>query len=78
MKLRHIGVLVKNLENSVETYKAMGFNPVGKEESFRVRKMSDPEGRVIELIQGEYHNHVAVNWLTDEDGNWIELVEVKE
>jgi catechol 2,3-dioxygenase-like lactoylglutathione lyase family enzyme len=40
--------------------------------------MRDDEGNVIELIEGNYHPHIAVNWLEDEDGNWIELVEVKK
>jgi hypothetical protein len=40
--------------------------------------MRDSRGNVIELIEGNYHPHIAVNWLEDEDGNWIELVEVKK
>lgn len=42
---------------------------------FIVQKMVDNDGNVVELIEGEYHNHIAVNWIADQDGNWIELVE---
>jgi catechol 2,3-dioxygenase-like lactoylglutathione lyase family enzyme len=47
-------------------------------ETLLVQKMRDEAGNVIELIEGNYHPHIAVNWLEDEDGNWIELVEVKK
>lgn len=40
--------------------------------------MIDGHGQMIELIEGNYHPHIAVNWVEDEDGNWIELVEVKK
>ena len=43
-----------------------------------MQKMKDDEGNVIELIEGNYHPHIAVNWLEDEDGNWIEIVEVNK
>lgn len=39
--------------------------------------MTDSKGGMVELIEGAYHPHVAVNWVADEDGNWIELVEEK-
>lgn len=50
---------------------------MGRVEILKAQKMRDQYGRVIELIQGNYHPHIAVNWLGDEDGNWIELVEDK-
>jgi hypothetical protein len=40
--------------------------------------MRDRNGSTIELIEGNYHPHIAVNWVSDEDGNWIELVEVRK
>jgi hypothetical protein len=68
---------VKNLGKAVATYRKLGFEPVGPPEILRVRKIVDSAGQMIELIEGNYHPHIAVNWLEDEDGNWIELVEVR-
>ena len=78
MRLRHSGILVKNLHQAILTYKQLGWKIQGPVQSFRVQKMRDRNGGMIELIEGEYHNHIAVNWVADEDGNWIELVEVKQ
>lgn len=50
----------------------------GPVETLYCQKMRDPNGREIELFQGNYKEHVAVNWASDEDGNLIEFVEVKE
>lgn len=52
----------------------MGFKPVQPIESLRVLKMADKNGAVIELVEGNWHPHLAVNWLEDEDGNYIETV----
>ena len=77
MLLRHSGILVKNLEKAVNDYRRLGFQKMGKVEKLKVQKMQDEDGRTIELIQGNYHPHIAVNWLEDKDGNWIEIVEEK-
>jgi catechol 2,3-dioxygenase-like lactoylglutathione lyase family enzyme len=36
--------------------------------------MTDPEGQTIELVQGNWSPHIAVNWYSDDDGNLIEVV----
>jgi len=41
----------------------------------RVQKMIDKDGKIFELVQGNWNPHIAVNWYRDEDGNLIELVE---
>jgi len=48
-------------------------------ENLKIVKMEDPGGIVIELFEGNYDPHVAVNvnWFRDEDQNLIEIVEVK-
>ena len=75
MRLRHIGIKVENLERAVETYKLLGFNPVGPVETFRVQKLMDHKFQTFEICEGDYNPHVAVDWVRDEDGNLIELVE---
>lgn len=37
-------------------------------------KMADPTGKVIELVQGNWHPHIAVNWYDDGQGNRVECV----
>jgi hypothetical protein len=39
-----------------------------------VLKMTDLKGNVIELVQGNWHPHIAVNWYEDRDGNYVEVV----
>ena len=76
--LRHAGILVKNLETATKTYQALGFTPLEPIEILRVQKMTDSNGAMIELVEGNWHPHVAVNWYETEDGNYIETVkEVK-
>ena len=77
MKFRHSGILVQSLNRAVTQYQKLGFHQKGPIETLMVQKMVDPFGNVIELIQGEYHPHIAVNWVADKDGNWIEIVEEK-
>ena len=36
--------------------------------------MEDEAGNVIELVQGNWHPHIAVNWYSDPDGNYVEVV----
>jgi hypothetical protein len=72
--LRHAGILVKSLERSIQTYRGLGFEPIEPIETLRVQKMSDSSGRVIELVEGNWNPHIAVNWYADEDGNYVETV----
>jgi predicted lactoylglutathione lyase len=72
MKLRHCGLMVKSIEDSKATYEALGF----KEESrgqFRTLKMVNKYGQRIELVEGDYKAHIAVNWAEDLWGNLIEI-----
>ncbi len=73
--LRHVGIQVKDLGESIKQYKALGFNQCAPRETLQVVKMKDREGNMIELIQGNWSNHIAVNWYADRDGNLIEVVE---
>jgi len=36
--------------------------------------MEDEAGNVIELVQGNWHPHIAVTWYSDPDGNYVEVV----
>lgn len=74
MTLRHCGILVKCLERATVDYKRLGFLPVGPVEHLRVQKMRDVNGGVIELVQGNWQPHIAVNWYEDDDKNLIETV----
>lgn len=56
----------------------MGFTPIEPVETLRVQKMRDKQGNVIELVQGNWHPHIAVNWYEDSDGNYIECVKYPE
>lgn len=76
--LRHAGILVKSIRASAKTYLALGFEPIAPIEHLRVLKMADKQGQVIELVQGNWHPHVAVNWYADEDGNYVEVVNAIE
>ena len=46
-------------------------------ELLKTVKMADSQGQVVELFEGNYNPHIAVDWVTDEDGNLFEIVEVK-
>jgi len=35
----------------------------------------DHKFQTFEICEGDYNPHVAVDWVRDEDGNLIELVE---
>jgi len=74
MTLRHAGVLVKNLERARKEYEKLGFKTFQPVELLTVLKMIDQDGQVIELVQGNWHPHIAVNWFEDMDGNYIEVV----
>jgi hypothetical protein len=36
--------------------------------------MTDSNGAMIELVEGNWHEHLAINWYETEDGNYIETV----
>jgi len=74
--LRHAGVLVRSVERARAMYEKIGWTALEPVEHLRVQKMVDREGNVIELVEGNWHPHIAVNWYADEDGNYIEVVEV--
>ena len=74
--LRHVGILVKQLEESKIHYESLGFKAL-EIETLRVLKMTDVNGAMIELVEGNWHPHIAVNWYDDGDGNYIETVEDK-
>lgn len=75
--LRHVGFPVKNLEQATKDYQALGFKPMEPIEILRVQKMTDSKGAMIELVEGNWHEHIAVNWYETEDGNYVETVEEK-
>ena len=72
--LRHAGILVKDLNQARKTYESLGFQALEPVEHLRVLKMTDATGAMIELVEGHWHPHVAVNWYETEDGNYIEIV----
>lgn len=71
--LRHAGILVKDLEAEIKNWQAIGFEPL-EIETLRVCKMTDKNGATIELVEGNWHPHIAVNWYEDDNGNYIETV----
>lgn len=71
--LRHAGILVKSLDVSEPIYRSLGFRTISREK-LEVLKMEDEKGNMIELVQGNWHPHIAVNWAEDTDGNYIEFV----
>lgn len=75
MTLRHVGILVKDLDESVRQYRKQGFRPKGAIETLLVAKMVDQDDNVLELVQGNWSPHIAVNWWRDGSENLIETVE---
>ncbi len=73
MKLRHIGIVVKDINESVKLYKKMGFK-IFERDRLIVVKMIDSDGNVFELVQGRWAPHVAVNFYEDENKNLLEVV----
>ena len=67
---RHTGILVKSLKEAEPIYRALGFLPISHEK-LEVLKMEDERGNVIELVQGKWKPHIAVNWYADPDGNLV-------
>ena len=72
--MRHTGILVKNLEEATKTYQTMGFKLLEPVETLRVQKLIDINGNVFELVEGNWHRHIAVDWYEDDDRNCIEIV----
>ena len=72
-RFRHAGILVQDLKQSIQSYRKVGFEVVSRE-TLRVVKMQDRCGNVIELVRGNWHPHIAVNWYEDQDGNFVEVV----
>ncbi len=75
MKLRHVGILVKDLQQAKTNYENIGFTQVQPVEHLFVCKMADDQGNMIELVQGNWKPHIAVNWCEDKEGNLIEFVQ---
>ena len=79
-RVRHLGLVVKNLEAEMQWFKWFGFDKVSKapeiwgDNSLLIGKMTDKEGSMIELIQGDWKPHVA---LTVKDGSVMEDIWLK-
>ena len=73
MKLRHVGIVVKDINESVKLYKKMGFK-VLERDTLKVVKMIDSDANVFELVQGKWHPHLAINFYEDENKNFMEVV----
>jgi len=71
--LRHVGMLVKDLDMAIEIYQQLGFVAVSRE-NLEVVKMRDKKGQTIELVKGNWNPHIAVDWYEDPDGNFVEIV----
>ena len=71
--LRHAGILVKDLGVEVTIYKSLGFTVVAREK-LEVVKMVDDKGQMIELVEGNWHPHIAVDWYETPSGNYVEVV----
>ena len=70
--LRHIGIIVSDLEKSRQAYGMLGFKEIYRS-NFTVAKMKDANGSIIELIEGEFHEHVCVNFYETEPGQYLEV-----
>lgn len=73
--LRHVGLMVKNLERATALYRRLGWKETEPVEVVRVQKMRDPNGATIELCEGNWPEHISVNFYEDADGNRVEAVE---
>ena len=71
--LRHVGRKVNDLDSAVDLYRKLGFEPI-EIEHVRVCKITNKHGVCIELIEGNYDEHIAVNFYRDEDNNLYEIV----
>ena len=73
MAIRHVGIKVRDLGESVKEYMRIGFIPYCDPEVIYLQKM-ERDGVIIELIEGNYDPHVSVDWFRDANGNLIEMV----
>lgn len=64
---------MKDLRQSIQDYKALGFEVVDRE-TLRVVKMQDSCENMIELVKGNWKPHLCVNFYETLDGNYIEVV----
>jgi hypothetical protein len=67
--------MVESVDDSKETYERLGFREESRGE-FRTLKMVNKYGQRIELVEGDYRAHIAVNWAEDIWGNLIEIVKI--
>ena len=72
--LRHVGVKVNKISDGIKDYERLGFRVSEPVEIVKVQKMKDRNGGTIELIEGNYNPHIAVNWFEDSAKNLIEVV----
>ncbi len=73
MKLRHVGIVVKDINESVKLYKKIGFK-VMERDTLIVVKMYDQDGNTFELVQGKWKPHIAINFYEDEKENFLEVI----
>ena len=66
-KLRHVGVMCKNLQESMRFYQQFGFQKMSQKvameewagKKLKILKLANPSG-TIELIEGDWKPHVAL------------------
>jgi len=51
MKLRHVGIVVKDLNKSTKFYCNLGFKVVERD-TLKIVKLADSDGNTFELIKG--------------------------
>ncbi len=73
MKLRHVGIVVKDF-GQIEIWEHMGYKVIERDIIEVVKLMNDETGNVIELVKGKWNPHIAVNFFEDEDKNLLEVV----
>lgn len=103
-RLRHVGIVVENLERMKRFYQELGFSVDDRavqheqwgDRHIDVVKLLDPDGGCgIELISGRWDSHISLNvhklpnhgvgpwkyaddvavvFIQDPEGNWIEFV----
>ena len=73
MKLRHVGIVVKDLRRSIKLYQDMGWEPIERD-TIRIVKMRNKHGETLELVKGRWKPHISVTLSEDEDNNLWEVV----
>ena len=79
-KLRHVGVMCKNLQESMRFYQQFGFQKMSQRmvmeewagKKLKILKLANPGG-MIELIEGDWKPHIALT-LTEGtmDDIWVD------